>query len=200
MSISTTTLSAAIGSTDISFVLASVSNINTPNFQTATPLSATQQYIKMGDEMSLVTGVNTTTKVVNVIRGQLGTQAATHGASEEVLIGAPSDFPNFQPAQGVTVAKQNRTIGIAAPVAAAATLVPTGPLFHVTGTTASSLVTLPSNWINASFTVIADAIWTWTSSTNSGGFAQAGTVTALGSTVTFTYDAATALWYPSRLA
>jgi hypothetical protein len=96
-------------------------------------------------------------------------------------------------------ATQTTTAGAATP--AAATLAAPSNLFHVTGTTAINIITPPTNFSGQSITIIANGVLTWTvSSTVANGIAQSGTVTSAGETVTFTFDPATALWYPSRVA
>lgn len=86
---------------------------------------------------------------------------------------------------------------IGPPIASAATIAPTHGIHHVTGTTAIVTITPPDPAFSGSIILIADAIWTWT---NAGNIAVAGTVTAANGLVLFTYDPATAKWYPSRVA
>lgn len=201
MAITATTLSAAITASQTSFGVASATGISAPNYTTGA-----QTYLKVEDELMAVTGV--VGNQVSVRRGIYGTQAVAHSASVPVLSGAgpvagvsAGDFPSFTPANTVEVqALPNRFVGVGAPVAAAATLAASGAVFHVTGTTASSAITPPANFVEGEITVIADAIWTWTSTTAANGIAQAGTVTSAGTHVRFVYDAAKALWYPSRVA
>lgn len=87
-------------------------------------------------------------------------------------------------------------------VATAGTILPSGPLFHVTGTTAIVTITTPTG-CNATvrgscqFTIIADGIATWTAA---GNISVAGTVTTAASAVTFTWDATNSKWVPSRLS
>ena len=94
----------------------------------------------------------------------------------------------------------NASTTLSASTPAAATLVAPGTTFHVTGTTATNIITPPTNFSQSQITIIADGIWTWTSSAVAHGIAQSGTVTSAGETVTFTYDPATTYWYPSRVA
>src|SRR5208283_2414185 len=94
----------------------------------------------------------------------------------------------------------NGTTTLSASTPAAATLAAPGTTFHVTGTTATNIITPPANFSQSQITVIADGVWTWTSSAVAHGIAQSGTVTSAGETVTFTYDPATTYWYPSRVA
>lgn len=194
MSLNTTTLSAAIGASDTSFTLGSTTGITAGVSTTGSGVT----YLLIESEMVLVTAVPVS-GYVQVTRGQLGTQAVTHSKSTPVLAGLVSDFPQFTPgiSTSFTVAASNFKV-VDAPVAAAATLTPSGRLFHVTGHTASSLMNLPTGFVGGDITIIADDTWTWTSSTNAQGFAQAGAVTSAGSAVTFYYDPNTLLWYASR--
>jgi hypothetical protein len=201
VAINHTTLSGALTDNQTTFAVASTTNITAPTYSSFIQGStSTWTYLYVEAEMMFVTAVPIS-GTVTVIRGVMGTIATTHATSALVIIGTPADFPNFTPqiAAFQTLAP-NRFQGISSPVAAAATLVPSGPIFHVTGSTATSSISLPTNFVEGAITVIADAVWTWTSSSAAQGIAQAGTVTSLGSTVTFTYDANTSLWYPSRLA
>jgi len=88
MTITATTLVAAINQSQTSFNLSSVSNVSAPNFQTGSGITMLQ----VDQELMLVTGVNSS-GVVNVLRGQNGTVAATHTAGSLVQVGLPSDFP-----------------------------------------------------------------------------------------------------------
>lgn len=93
----------------------------------------------------------------------------------------------------------------AAPTAAVASVagstLPSGPLFHVTGTNAITGWTQPLG-CNAtasgacSFTVIPDAVFTWTSA---GNIALAGTA-VVNKALTFTWDAKNSKWIPSYIA
>src|ERR1700691_946254 len=195
MAITTTTLSAAITLNQLSFGLASTTNVVAPVSTTGAG-----SFILIDREMMQVVG-GPVSGTVQVIRGVYGTRAVAHSASSGVLISATqADFPTFQPSIDSYNTNLNRYQGINAPVAAAAVLVASGAFFHVTGTTASSSMTPPTGFVEGQITIIADAIWTWTSTTAANGFAQAGTVTSAASTVTFTYDAGTSLWYASRLS
>lgn len=191
MSLNATTLSAAITLNQTSFGVASATGISNPNFTTG----ANVTYLFCEGEMMLVQSVSGTQ--VSVTRGVYGTQATSHVSGAIVLAGLVTDFSNFTPSQGVEVPQVNRFAAIGAPVASAATITPTANLFHVTGTTATATINLPTNFVEGEITVIADGIWTWTSA---GNIAVAGTVTTAGSMVSFRYDANTAKWYPSRLA
>lgn len=107
----------------------------------------------------------------------------------------------FSTVENVWVAGWGNTqypAGVTAAVASAAGLItPSGPLFHVTGTAAITGFTLPVGWIGGgSFTIIPDAIFTWTAANN---IAVAGTA-VVGKPITFTQDFATGKFYPSSVA
>lgn len=90
---------------------------------------------------------------------------------------------------------------VTAAVASAATIVPTGPLFHITGTTSMVNVTTPVG-CNATavggcqFTAICDGVCAWTAAGNIS--AASGTFVAATS-VTFTWDATNSKWVPSNI-
>jgi hypothetical protein len=194
MSLNTTTLSAAIGATDTQLGVASATGITAPNFTTG----ANVTYLYIENELMLVQAVSGT--FISVVRGQMGTQAAAHGNTSPVIAGLVSDFPVFQPSISSFAVAQGRYAGVFAPVASAATIVAPGPLFHVTGSTATNIITPPANFLEGTITIIADGVWTFTSSAVTNGIAQSGTVTTANSAVSFHYDAKAALWFPSRLA
>jgi hypothetical protein len=81
----------------------------------------------------------------------------------------------------------------AAVASAAGLITPSGPLFHVTGTSAITGFNIPLGFVGGSFTVIPDAIFTTTSANN---IALASTA-VVGKALRFTYDAVTAKFYPS---
>jgi hypothetical protein len=192
MAIASTTLSAAINAYQTQFAVASTTNISAPVNTTGVG-----SFLFVDRELMQVTGIPVA-GTVTVIRGVQGTQAVAHNNTQGVLIGeAASDFPNFQPTISAFAVGLPRYQGINAPVASALAITPPGAFFHVTGTTATATINLPANFVEGPITVIADGVWTWTAA---GNIAVAGTVTTAGSTVTFVYDAATSLWYPSRLA
>lgn len=193
MAITATTLSATINGYQTSFALASTTNVVAPVSTTGVG-----SFLLIDREMMQVTAVPIS-GTVQVVRGVYGTKATTHNASSGVLISATqADFPTFQPAVDAFNTNLNRYGGVNAPVAAATALVASGAVFHVTGHTASTSLVPPTGFVEGQITVIADDTWTWTSATTPNSFAQAGAVTSLGSTVTFTFDAATQLWYASR--
>lgn len=87
----------------------------------------------------------------------------------------------------------------AATVASAATITPTGPLFHVSGTGPLSTITTPvgcdATAVGAcQFTIIADGILTWNTAGNI--LTASGTVVA-GTAITFIWNPATSKWIPN---
>lgn len=95
MTITATTLSAAIGATDTSLVVASAAGITAPNFQTAAGIT----YLYIEQEQLLVIGApNGTT--IPVLRGQGGTQAVAHASGAQVQIGLPTDFFKYSEVLG----------------------------------------------------------------------------------------------------
>lgn len=100
MSITATTTTAAVGLTDTSITVASVTGITAPNFQTGFDpvkgIGAGPIYLLLDEELMLAIAVNTTTLVVTVKRGLNGTAQATHVNGANVAIGSlTSDFPIF---------------------------------------------------------------------------------------------------------
>jgi len=90
MAITATTLSAAVTANDLTVKLTAVTGVTAPNFQTGTGIT----YLQIDQELFLVTGVNTTTLVVNVVRGVQSTNAVAHTNGSLVQIGLPTDFPS----------------------------------------------------------------------------------------------------------
>lgn len=84
---------------------------------------------------------------------------------------------------------------------AAGAILPSGPLFHVNGTAAVTGFTTPvgcraTTVGGAQFTIIPDAIFTWTSA---GNIALAGTA-VVNKALTFTWDCVNSKWVPSYIA
>ena len=192
MAINSTTLSIAINSTITSFPLASTTNVVAPASTTGAG-----SYLYVGAELMQVVAVPVT-GMVTVVRGFSGTEAASHGITAPVLIGASTDFPAFTPQLGTFQVKQvQRFGGIFNPIAAAATITAPGSQFHVTGTTAINIINPPgpSNFVEGTIYIIADGAFTWASSAVQFGIAENGAAT-VGTRIAFTYDANTQLWYP----
>jgi hypothetical protein len=81
----------------------------------------------------------------------------------------------------------------AAVASAAGYVTPSGPLFHITGTSAITGFTLPVGFTGGSFTVIPDGNFT---TTNANNIALASTAVT-SKPLTFIFDPATAKFYPS---
>ncbi len=91
----------------------------------------------------------------------------------------------------------SQAAGVSTAVASAAGAVtPSGPLFHITGTEAITGFTIPVGFTGGSFTVIPDAIFTWTSA---GNIALAGTA-VVNRSLTFTWDSNAGKFTPSYIA
>ncbi len=84
----------------------------------------------------------------------------------------------------------------AAVASAAGVIIPSGPLFHVTGTAAITGFGLPLGFAGGSFTIIPDAVFTWTAATD---ITLAGTA-VVNKALTFTYDSTTFKFSPSYIA
>lgn len=85
---------------------------------------------------------------------------------------------------------------------AASAILPSGPLFHVNGTAAVTGFTTPVGCDatavgGAQFTIIPDAVFTWT--TGDGSIALAGTA-VVNKALTFTWDCVGKAWCPSYIA
>jgi hypothetical protein len=196
MAINSTTLSAAITISATQFTVGSTTNITAPVLTTGS--GATLLYCEA--ELMQVISVPAS-GVVQVARGFGGTVATAHASGANVVIGLVTDFPNFTPqVTAFTTLAPNRFQGISPVVASSATIVAAGPVFHVSGTTAINIITPPANFVEGQITIIADGVMVWTSSAVTNGIAASGTVTTAKSSVSFIYDANTALWYPTRLA
>lgn len=92
MSITATTLSAAVGASDQFITLTSITGVTTPNFQTASGIT----YLKIDEEYLLVMNVPSAGTTIQVLRGQMGSGAVAHVVNAQVQIGLPSDFPSQQ--------------------------------------------------------------------------------------------------------
>jgi hypothetical protein len=207
MAITATTLSAAIGATDSSVLLASISGVAAPNFQgNATPGTGSVSYLFVEQEWMQVISVGASASVpVGVKRGVLGSNAQPHGASCPVAAGLSNDFP--APTISVRAFQDTapQLVGFSAPVAGANTNTATGPFFHLTGTVIMKTLNPPtiiggSDFEGAAITIVFDgsaAGLTWDAT---GNIAVAGTATTAGSAVTFWFDQGSGKWHPSRLA
>ena len=194
MALTTTTLSAAITSTQTVFQVGSTTNITAPVFTTGTGYT----WLLIENEVMFVISVPTS-GTVQVIRGQLGTQALAHANTCGVNIGLPTDFPAFQPQVTAFATSRQRFEGTSGPIAAAASFTCPGTVFHVTGATQTTTMTPPTGFVEGRVTVIADTAWSWAAGSNQYNFGVAGTATTYPGFVDFVYDASKQLWYPSRV-
>lgn len=195
---------------DTSVTLASVTNVVAPsnasnlqgNLYTSSQGGQFASEIWVDGELMGVISVNTTSKVVGVIRGIEGTSAQDHASGQMVLLGPPGAFQKYDPKGACTstailftpwvnvsngnqwlcssITKSwvpgfgNYSISPAVTTAVASvagTTLPSGPLFHITGTNAITAWGIPVG-CNASanggcsFTVIPDAAFTTTATNN----------------------------------
>jgi hypothetical protein len=198
MALTARTLAAAMLAGDTVVSLDSATGVTAPNFTTGVGIT----YLLVESEFMLVTGVTAVSTVFTVQRGVLGSAVSPHAITATALAGVPTDFAG----QAIAVKAQQdpsptgQLYGMGGPVAAAATIVATGPLFHVTGTTVTNIITPPSGFIEGQITIIAEGAWSFTSSNVTNGISCSGTVTTANSCITFLFDAGTSRWYPSRLA
>lgn len=197
MSISATTLSAAITAQDTQFGLASTANCSAPVPNTGAGVTL----LKLDDEVMQVTAVPIS-GTVQVLRGLFGTQASAHEASVPVLVGSPSDFPNFVPVQSAfSVALPYNFSPIGAPLTGATIAPLYGFIHHFTGTTALVTITVPAACVaGGKITLIFDGSGSGLTWTAAGNIAVAGTSTTAASAVDFFYDPSSGKWHPSRLA
>lgn len=89
MSITNTTLAAAVGLNDQAINVASATGITAPNFQTAAGIT----WLRIDQELMLVIGAPVGT-FVPVLRAQGGTPQQAHLINTAVAIGLPTDFPS----------------------------------------------------------------------------------------------------------
>lgn len=216
-----TTLTAAVTATSNILPLASVTGISAPGIGTV----GTQLYIvdpgqKIGESCSVVSisGLN-----VTVTRNGPGPVVA-HLSGAMVLAQQPQAFYAYDPT-GTTDAAYTpwvnyltgnqwlyssvlgcwvpgfrnfgAPLGVTTLVASAAgAILPSGPLFHVNGTAAVTGFTIPVGGVGASFSIIPDAVWTWTTA---GNIALAGSA-VVNKLLTFTWDGTNSKYIPSYIA
>ena len=158
MAINSTTLSGAVAVSDNSVGVASATGISAPTPQTGAGVTL----LKIDDEMMYVVSLIGTQ--VQVLRGQYGTQQTAHELSAPVLIGAPSDFPNFVPTQGVSAQKLPYNYSaVGAPLAITSnTIAPLyGYIHHVTGTTVLKTITVPAGTVSGGKVTLVFDGWYW---------------------------------------
>ncbi len=215
-----TTLAAKINASQNQITVASTTGITVANNTTAT-------VIYVDRELMTVLAVDTVTKELTVARGADGTPASGHASGAMVLAGNPTWFFDIDP-QGTTdnalvtpyVNVMNGRqwllsditgtwvpgfgnyseppVVTAAVASAAGVVLPTGPLFHITGALAITGFTTPvgadaTTVGGAQFIVIPDGTFTWTAA---GNIAVLGTA-VVNRAITFTWDATNSKWVPS---
>lgn len=196
MSITATTLSAAISAGATQLSVAAATGITAPTSTTGSGFT----YLQIDNEIFFVTGLNGT--LVNVIPAQLGTYSSNHELSAPVLIGAPADFANFVPViKGFSTHLPYNFTPIGAPLTGATIAPLYGYVHHVTGTTQLATITVPSGLVSGGkVTLVFDGSGSGLTWSAGGNIAVAGTATTAASSVDFLYDPASAKWIPSRLA
>ncbi len=198
MAITATTLSSACAVTDNSVAVTSATGITAPTNPTGTGFT----YLMVDNEVMFVLTVAST--LIGVLRGQLGTKQVAHANATPVLIGAPSDFPNFAPTRTDIAVAPGLFTQVSAPFTGATITPALGVTFaHFTGTTALVTITPPAGLVQGgSLTLVNDGSASGLTWTAAGNISVAGTFTTAASAVTFTWDAslATPKWIPSRLA
>ncbi len=219
-----TTLAAKINSSQNTITVASTTGITVAQNTTATVI-----FVDM--ELMTVLQVGPGAGELVVARGASGTPASGHASGAMVLAGSPIFFIDHDP-QGTTdnalvsplvnisngrqwllssvtgtwvPGFQNTSeppVVTAAVASAAGPVVPSGPLFHITGALAITGFTTPvgcdaTKVGGTQFSVIPDGTFTWT--TGDGSIALAGTA-VVNKVLTFTWDATNQKWCPSYIA
>ncbi len=214
-----TTLAAAVDDKSTTVRVASATGLNVSGG------GVLQKCLYINNELMWVKSVNGLQ--VEVVRGMGGTRANAHVSGAVVLAGTPAQFFYVDPSGAVDpnnidvlprvnvptsnqwIANANKWVpgmgnpgnsgspfasGVSAAVASAAgTITPSGPYFHVTGALAITGFVLPEGWNGNVIAIIPDGAFTWTNATN---IAVAGTA-VVSRLLIFSYDPATAKWYPS---
>lgn len=221
-SLNQTTLTAAITAKTQIIPLAAVTGIAVGSFDAGTV--GTQLWVvdpgqQMGEAMNVlsVTGLNVT---VSRFPGA----AVAHVSGAMVLAGPPNAFHKYDPTgatddaytpwlntmngkqwlfssvTGCWVAgfhnsatPSQATVTVAS---AAAAILPSGPYFTVSGTSAVTGFTVPVGGLFASFSITPSGVFTWTTAGNIG---LAGTA-VVGKVLTFTWDFTSSKYLPSYIA
>lgn len=79
---------------------------------------------------------------------------------------------------------------------AASAVTPSGPFFHINGTSAITGFNIPVGFNAGRFCAVADTIWTWTAA---GNILTAGTTTAAGRLHCFQWDSNAVKWVPDKI-
>jgi hypothetical protein len=172
-SMTSTTLSAALNATALTFKVASATGISAPANPISagaigTPTGSSYILLFVDKEAMAVDAVSSTT--VTVKRGFAGTQATAHVSGAKVWVGPANLYAALDPSGSCTAAalpvlpRVVTTTGnvfncgngqwlaftaytakavVGAVIASATTIAPTNPIFHVSGTTAVVTITVP---------------------------------------------------------
>jgi hypothetical protein len=223
MAFAYSSITGAILATDTNIVLTVGTGVAASTFQNATnPAVGIQQYLLVEQEMmQVISGTfGTGLSPCVVKRGVLGTRAMPHATLTPFIAGTNVDFLGFVPSikAFTPVQPEVSSMGVSAPVAAAATIQASGPLFHVTGATGITNMQPPTsallsqsgpnseeNYVNGTrVTIIFDSTPAIAPGGGGTGPAFATTVAAAvaGNFADFILDnsSGSALWYPSRKA
>lgn len=216
-----TTLSAAVGATANTLRVASASGI------TASTTGPSFLYVLdpggQRGELMKVTSVSGTN--IGVARGYNGTASVGHISGAIVVIGRGQDFPGYNPSGACTAStapvfpwinpitgeqwicssvSSSWVPGFHNPAAKSATatvasaagaILPSGPLFSVSGTAAVTGFTIPVGFASGSFCVVPTGAFTWTTA---GNINTAGTA-VVGRTLCFTYSTTASKFVASYL-
>lgn len=235
--LNSTTLSAAVtgggpysGTSGVFQTQVTVASVT--NLTAAFNSSVIQSVLYVDREAMGVVSFNSTTKIVQVLRGYMGTPATPHASGATVLYGpintlganiffqsdpsgactaaATPSTPyvnvsnglqwlcssvtgTWVPGFGNPGASQTPILPTAAVASAAGLIVPSGPLFHITGTQAITGFTIPVGFLGGQICVIPDAAFTTTNATNIA-IASTGVISKQ---LCWNFDSATAKFYPS---
>ena len=207
-----TSLSSAVAtSTQTTVYPASVTNFAVGNL------------LYVDNEVMAIKAINTSAVSVTVTRGQSGTAAAPHASGTMVLVGVGAVFQTYDPSGYCTAAttiaqplinvrngnqwlcssvsntwvpgfnNSGADSPTAAVASAAGVILPSGPLFHVTGALAITGFTVPVGFSKGNICVIPDGTFT---TTTAGNIALASTA-VVSKVNCWSYDPNTAKFYPS---
>lgn len=89
------------------------------------------------------------------------------------------------------------TLNSAPTIASASTIQPTAPICFVSGTVAITTITPPAEMMTGGGQITLIPTGLWTTAIATGGNIALGTTAVVNKALILTYNAATALWYPS---
>jgi hypothetical protein len=212
MAVNVTTLSAAVLLTDTIVNVTSATGITAPNYQIGDPtkgISGGVTYLFIDQELMKVVGIAGT--AVQVVRGELGSIAATHTVNAVVMAGLPADFPGWNPAVASAVPQYPiKYQGFSGVVASAAAITAPSAFFHVSGTTALTTMAPPAGYEQGGeVNIVFDGAGSWATGGAVSGtvgapgtfypFLASSTATQTGTLASFILDLNIQKWIPSRL-